>query len=70
MMRARHRYVGDAFLAFEELKAVAAELLTEHVDDLQRKAPLVIDRVTDEVLHARRCFFVENARLERHVAHA
>ena len=70
MMRARHRDMGDAFLALEKLQAVAAELLAEHVDDLQRKAPLVIELVAGEVLHSWRCFFVEHTGLERNVVHA
>ena len=70
MVRTRHGDVGDAFFALEKLEAVAAELLAEQVDDLQREAPLVVEFVADEVLHAWRGFFAEHAGLERHVVHA
>ena len=69
-MRARHRDVGDAFFSLEELETVTAELLAEHVDDLQRKAPLVIELVADEILHPRRGFFTENTGLKRHIIHS
>ena len=62
--------MGDAFFSLEELQAVAAELPAEHIDDFQRKAPLVIEFVADEVLHSRRGFFAENSRLKSDIVHA